>query len=168
MLGEVGTDFGEIGLARGGIGPARLVEREEVLGRTGEERRQRQRHDVGGRAVGQVDLHGHTPAVSGCIGRSGVAAAVGEAHVGAPRVTGEVRCPAQRCRVRRRRERRRAQHALRVCSPMPGMPAVGGVEPVDQPLRDVVRHHGSVGRAGNNAEENGPVSDSAALTAAPQ
>ena len=63
-----------------GIGLAGPREVQEVLGRAGEEHRQRQRDHVGARAVVEVELDRHAAALGGVVGDPGIAAAVGEPH----------------------------------------------------------------------------------------
>ena len=144
MLAEERADLGHVGRARLRVGPAHDVELDQLLGRAHEEARQGDADDVGGPAV-EVQLHGDTAGVAGAVGNRRVAAAVGEAHVGAHRLALEVDRPADGAGGGRGRERRRAQHALGVGGAVTRVHAVRAVQRVDKTVGQILlaRTHAS-------------------------
>ena len=137
MRGEERADLLHVELAGGRIGPARLVESQQVLGCAHEERRQAEPDDVGGAPGGQVDLDRDTAPVAGAVGDAGVAVAVGEAHVGAQPSSLEVLGPAELGGRGRRRERCRAQHPLGVRGTVTRVGAVHRVESIDETIAEI-------------------------------
>src|SRR5205807_5741247 len=76
--------------------------------------------------------------------RAGIAAAVGEAHQRANRLTLQVSCPAQTCRLRRGRKGRLAPGPLGMSGSMAWVHPVYGVDRIDD-AGIQVRLHGAHG-----------------------
>ena len=137
VRGEERADLLHVELTGRGIGPARRVESQQVLGCAHEERGQVEPHDVGGASGRQVDLDRDAAPVARAVGYAGIAVAVGEAHVGAQRCSLEVRGPAELGGRGRGRERCRAQHPLGVSGTVTRVGAVHRVESIDETIADI-------------------------------